>query len=84
MIGTHDQLFKQDLYWNVLTTEKGFSGDLLIASGMDMQLVVMSVGAGYLDRGVRNDQHDTVAASLKFPIRIFDIGAPQPDVQSVA
>ena len=50
---------------------------------MELQLVVIPVGSSYEDRGMRNDQHDTVAAILKIPICPLDIGAPQPDVQPI-
>ena len=46
---------------------------------MELQLVVIPVGSSYEDRGMRNDQHDTVAALLKIPICPLDIGASQPD-----
>ena len=69
-------------YDKFLTTDKGLSGDLLIASGMVLELVVILVGASYTDRGMRNEQHDTVAAIFKIPIGPVHLGAPQPDWSS--
>eukprot|EP00974_Lingulodinium_polyedra_P053763 5166833-Lingulodinium_polyedra.AAC.1 len=60
-----------------MPTDTGLGGDLLFLQGGLVEPVVAPVGASFEERGMRNDQHDAVGATLTVPIREVPSGAPQ-------
>ena len=73
----------------VLSTDSLLEGDLMFILGGLGEERTVPVGASFPDRGIRNDQHDAVAAQLMIPIgKIHPLpppaagGAPQPAATS--
>ena len=54
--------------WQVVTSNAARSGDVLFIKGAFGQALNVSVGASYVDRGIRNDTHDFFGVALSIPM----------------
>ena len=54
--------------WQVLTSNAALSGDVLFIKGARGRALDVTVGKSYIDRGIRNDQHDFFGATPSIPM----------------
>ena len=54
--------------WQVKTTPCGKSGGVCFVKGCTADVFEVEVGASYMERGMRNDQHDALGVVLRVPL----------------
>ena len=64
--------------WQVLSTCDARKGDVMFVLGAFGEECMVPIGASFVDRGMRNDQHDAVAALLSIPIGLRRPGGSRP------
>ena len=64
--------------WQVKPTRNGLSGDLCFVRGCVASIFDVDVGASYIERGMRNDQHDALGLILRLPLSSDDSEEERP------
>ena len=62
--------------WQLHATENGRSGDLFAAMGCTIETMLVPIGASFAERGMRNHQHDAVAATFWIPYEFVPDAEP--------
>ena len=62
--------------WQLHATENGRSGDLFAAMGCTIETMLVPIGASFAERGMRNHQHDAVAATFWIPYEVVPDAEP--------
>jgi hypothetical protein len=65
--------------WQVKTTPCGKSGDVCFVKGCIADVFEVEVGASYMERGMRKDQHDALGVVLRVPLQHVTQSAHVPE-----